>query len=174
MNSPHHISSFTTNRIFTAFKLNQRGWPISPLRMPDSLPWVFFAATIFGVNHCISESALCKLHNLILGLKRRGGIHTKETRSERDTCTPMFIVHLIFYCSSLLGSFQVPVLYSLEGSLILPALHDLCRVLMSWSRTKLKLIQWVILNAFRATEYCFNNPLAFPLGFPQHLFTSLT
>ena len=94
MNSPHHISSFTTNRIFTAFKLNQRGWPISPLRMPDSLPWVFFAATIFGVNHCISESALCKLHNLILGLKRRGGIHTKETRSERDTCTPMFIAAL--------------------------------------------------------------------------------
>ena len=81
---------------------------------------------------------------------------------------------LILYCFSLLGSFQMPVLYSLEGSLTLPAFHDLCRVLMSWSRTKLKLIPWVILNAFRVTEYYFNNPLAFPLGFHQHLSTSLT
>ena len=82
--------------------------------------------------------------------------------------------HLILYCSSLLGSFQMPVLYSLEASLTLPVFHDLCRVLVSWSRTKLKLIPWVILNAFRVTEYYFNNPLAFPLGFHQHLFTSLT
>ena len=82
--------------------------------------------------------------------------------------------HLILYCSSLLGSFQMPVLYSLEASLTLPAFHDLCRVLVSWSRTKLKLIPWVILNAFRVTEYYFNNPLAVPLGFHQHLFTSLT
>ena len=39
-----------------------------------SVPWAFIAATIFGVNHCIGQSALCKLQNLILSLKERDAL----------------------------------------------------------------------------------------------------
>ena len=114
------------------------------------------------IVHMFRSCSLYPSHPLCLGDRSR----------DRSLFSPFS--RLILYCSSLLGSFQMPVLYSLESSLTLPALQDLCRVLMSWSRTKLKLIPWVILNAFRVTEYYFNNPLAFPLGFHQHLFTSLT
>lgn len=89
---------------------------------------------------------------------------------DRSLFSPLFTFNLILL--SLLRSFQMPVLYSLESS-DLPALHDLCRVLMSWSRTKLKLIPWVILNAFRVTIILIIH-LPSPWGFHQHLFTSLT